>query len=146
MKALPDVNVLIALLDEDHPHHDTAANWFVLNSELGWATCPLTQNGCIRILSQTLYPNSLSIGEVVEGLRAVTLIKSHEFIADDVSLLNQGVVDVSSISSHRQLTDIYQAVRLLAAKWCAEPSVHGGKKRPPQRNPHNLTTSPFSPW
>ncbi len=107
LKALPDVNVLIALLDEDHPHHDTAANWFVLNSELGWATCPLTQNGCIRILSQTRYPNSLSIGEVVEGLRAVTLIKSHEFIADDVSLLNQGVVDVSSISSHRQLTDIY---------------------------------------
>ena len=107
LKALPDVNVLIALLDEDHPHHDTAANWFVLNSELGWATCPLTQNGCIRILPQTRYPNSLSIGEVVEGLRAVTLIKSHEFIADDVSLLNQGVVDVSSISSHRQLTDIY---------------------------------------
>ena len=107
LKALPDVNVLIALLDEDHPHHDTAANWFVLNSELGWATCPLTQNGCIRILSQTRYPNSLSIGEVVEGLRAVTLIKSHEFIADDVSLLNQGMVDVSSISSHRQLTDIY---------------------------------------
>ena len=26
--------------------------------------------------------------------------------------------------------DVYQAVRLLAAKWCAEPSVHGGKKRP----------------
>ena len=101
------MNVLIALLDEDHPHHDTASNWFVLNSELGWATRPLTQNGCIRILSQTRYPNSLSIGEVVEGLRAVTFIKSHEFIADDVSLLNQGVVDVSSISSHRQLTDIY---------------------------------------
>ena len=26
--------------------------------------------------------------------------------------------------------DIYEAVRLLAAKWCAEPSVHGGKARP----------------
>lgn len=26
--------------------------------------------------------------------------------------------------------DIYKAVRLLSAKWCAEPSVHGGKKRP----------------
>ena len=26
--------------------------------------------------------------------------------------------------------DIYRAVRLLAAKWCAEPSVHGGKRRP----------------
>ena len=25
---------------------------------------------------------------------------------------------------------IYEAVRRLAAKWCAEPSVHGGKKRP----------------
>ena len=26
--------------------------------------------------------------------------------------------------------DIYRGVRLLAAKWCAEPSVQGGKKRP----------------
>ena len=26
--------------------------------------------------------------------------------------------------------DIYQAVRRLSAKWCAEPSVHGGKRRP----------------
>ncbi len=26
--------------------------------------------------------------------------------------------------------EIYKAVRLLSAKWCAEPSVHGGKKRP----------------
>ncbi len=26
--------------------------------------------------------------------------------------------------------DTYRAVRRLAAKWCAEPSVHGGKKRP----------------
>ena len=26
--------------------------------------------------------------------------------------------------------DTYEAVRRLSAKWCAEPSVHGGKRRP----------------
>ena len=101
------MNVLIALLDEDHPHHDVASNWFVLNSELGWTTCPMTQNGCIRILSQPRYPSSLNIREVVEGLRTVTAIESHQFIPDDISLISEGVIDISVLSSHRQLTDVY---------------------------------------
>ena len=107
MIALPDVNVLIALLDENHVHHSAASDWFRSNLEQGWATCPLTQNGCIRILSQPRYSNPLSITEVTNGLRAVTDIESHQFISDDVSLLDQGLVNVSSISNHRQLTDIY---------------------------------------
>jgi toxin-antitoxin system PIN domain toxin len=105
--ALLDVNVLIALLDENHVHHNAAADWFSRNIEQGWATCPLTQNGCIRILSQPKYSNPLSIAEVTDGLRAVIDIESHRFIADDVSLLDEGLVDVSGISNHRQLTDIY---------------------------------------
>ena len=107
MIALPDVNVLIALLDENHVHHSVASDWFRSDSEQGWAAYPLTQNGCIRILSQPRYSNALSITEMANGLRAVTGIESHQFIADDVSLLNQGVVDLSGVSSHRQLTDIY---------------------------------------
>ena len=55
MRALLDVNVLIALHDRDHVHHERAALWFETNIEHGWASCPLTQNGCLRIMSQAQY-------------------------------------------------------------------------------------------
>jgi len=57
MRALLDVNVLIALLDPDHVYHATAQAWWVQHRQQGWASCPLTQNGCVRILSQPGYPN-----------------------------------------------------------------------------------------
>lgn len=59
MRALLDVNVLIALLDEAHIHHQLAMGWLTNNIEQGWASCPMTQNGCIRILSQPSYPNTV---------------------------------------------------------------------------------------
>lgn len=51
MRALLDVKVLIALHDSDHVHHDRASRWLKTHIELGWASCPLTQNGCLRIMS-----------------------------------------------------------------------------------------------
>ena len=57
MIALLDVNVLIALLDPQHVHHDPAHHWFAEHSSAGWATCPLTQNGVLRILGHPRYPN-----------------------------------------------------------------------------------------
>ena len=107
MRALLDVNVLLALLDEQHVHHHAASDWFDDNVEQGWATCPITQNGCIRILSQPRYSNPRSIAEAIERLRAVTSSEYHEFVADDISLLYEGVVDVSRLSNHRDLTDVY---------------------------------------
>jgi len=59
MRALLDVNVLIALLDRDHIHHPVASDWLLANIHTGWASCPLTQNGCIRIMAQPGYPNAL---------------------------------------------------------------------------------------
>jgi toxin-antitoxin system PIN domain toxin len=56
--ALLDVNVLIALLDPQHGHHEPAHRWFQANANHGWATCPLTQNALLRILSNPRYPNS----------------------------------------------------------------------------------------
>jgi predicted nucleic acid-binding protein len=56
--ALLDVNVLIALLDRRHVHHDPAHGWFAAAQANGWATCPLTQNAVLRILGQPRYPNS----------------------------------------------------------------------------------------
>lgn len=107
MGALLDVNMLIALLDEDHPHHAVAMNWLRANSRLGWATCPITQGGCLRILSQPRYPNPFGIVGAIEQLLRLTSTSEHEFIPDDVNLLDAGVVDFSRLSGHRQLTDVY---------------------------------------
>jgi len=48
--ALLDVNILIALFDTVHTHHDVAHDWFADNNTSGWATCPLTENGLLRVL------------------------------------------------------------------------------------------------
>ena len=73
MRALLDVNVLIALLDENHVHHAAALDWLAERIESGWASCPLTQNGCVRILAQPRYPNALSVGEAMVRLQAARL-------------------------------------------------------------------------
>ena len=57
MRALLDINVLIALHDRDHVHHSHATSWLAANIKHGWASCPLTQNGCLRIMSQDGYSN-----------------------------------------------------------------------------------------
>ena len=69
MRALLDVNVLIALLDQAHPHHETALSWLKANIKHGWASCPITQNGCIRIMSQASYPGARSRGWRAEAAR-----------------------------------------------------------------------------
>ena len=107
MGSLLDVNMLIALLDEDHPHHEVAMNWLRVNSRLGWMTCPITQSGCLRILSQPSYPNPFGIAGAIEQLLRLTSTSEHEFIPDDVNLLDEGVVDFSRLSGHRQFTDVY---------------------------------------
>ncbi|HEY7215024.1 MAG TPA: hypothetical protein VIC28_10365 [Thermoanaerobaculia bacterium] len=59
MVALLDVNVLVALFDPDHVHHEAAHTWFAAHRGAGWATCPLTENGLIRILSNPAYAATL---------------------------------------------------------------------------------------
>jgi predicted nucleic acid-binding protein len=68
--ALLDVNVLIALLDRRHVHHEAAHGWFAAEQAKGWATCPLTQNAVLRILGQPRYPNSPGPPAVVAPLMA----------------------------------------------------------------------------
>jgi len=107
MAALLDVNVLIALLDAGHLHHDTATRWLGEHLDQGWASCPLTQNGCIRILSQTAYPNSAPAAEVAARLGEATRHPAHHFWPDAVSLLSQGLMDWSKLLSGRHITDAY---------------------------------------
>lgn len=107
MRALLDVNVLIALLDAGHVHHARASQWLVREIEHGWASCPLTQNGCLRIMAQPAYPQALPLADVAQRLYQATLHPAHTFVADDYSLLDAGVVSWHSLLGHRQITDSY---------------------------------------
>ena len=118
MRALLDVNVLIALLDAGHVHHDAARSWMRDNIEHGWATCPITQNGTVRIMSQPGYPQHLPSSSVAERLREAMATAHHRFWPDDVSLLEAGTVDWERVIGSRQITDVY--LLALAVK-------HGGQ-------------------
>ena len=118
MRALLDVNVLIALLDSDHASHRAAMTWFSEHGAEGWASCPITQNGCVRIMSHPGYPNAPSVVEIVERLRAATAHSAHEFWPDSESLLNEKLIDPTRLHGPRQLTDVYLVA--LAMK-------HGGR-------------------
>ena len=107
MRALLDVNVLIALLDSDHVSHTVAIEWFEANARHGWASCPISQNGCIRIMSTPSYRNALPVPVVMERLAAATGTRWHEFWTDDLSLLDPKVAEAPRLLGPRQLTDAY---------------------------------------
>ncbi|HKZ30738.1 MAG TPA: TA system VapC family ribonuclease toxin, partial [Vicinamibacteria bacterium] len=104
--ALLDVNLLIALFDPDHVHHEAAHAWFGTHRSSGWATCPLTENGVVRILSNPAYsPSAERPAEVARRLASFRNSGDHVFWPDDVSLCDSRVFDLSV--GHRHLTDVY---------------------------------------
>lgn len=107
MRALLDVNVLIALLDAAHVHHRAAIAWMERNVEHGWASCPVTQHGCIRIMSQPAYPRARPTAEVAARLAEAAATPHHAFWPDDVDLLNGQAVDWRHVLGPRQVTDAY---------------------------------------
>lgn len=116
---LLDVNVLIALIDPAHVQHDKAHEWFATSGRRAWATCPLTQNGVVRVVGNTRYPNSPGTpAAIAELLREFLNHPGHEFWSDDVSLLDMEHIDTERLLDSAQVTDTY----LLALA-----SAHGGK-------------------
>lgn len=105
---LLDVNVLIALLDSDHPFHDAAHAWFDSHSAEGWATCPITENGLIRILGGPRYPKGPgSPAAAAEMLRILGSHSGHVFWADDISLISFAHVNSAALATAAQVTDAY---------------------------------------
>ena len=107
MRALLDVNVLIALLDAAHIHHVRATEWLTREIAQGWASCPLTQNGCLRIMSQPAYPQTQPVAAVAARLAQAAAHPAHRFLPDDYSLLDQNHLHWQSLLGHRQITDSY---------------------------------------
>ena len=81
--------------------------WFARYAKEGWASCPLTQNGCVRIMSTPSYPNSKPVQALARRLAEACAERIHEFWPDGPSLLDSDVFDATRIHGPRQITDIY---------------------------------------
>jgi toxin-antitoxin system PIN domain toxin len=116
MRALLDVNVLIALLDANHVFHEKAHDWWEKNQAQGWASCPLSENGVVRIMTGTAYPRQKRFvpREVIGSLQNFASTSAHQFWADDLSLRGIAVFDSERILNGQHLTDFY--LLALAAK------------------------------
>lgn len=111
MRALLDVNVLIALLDAGHVHHGAATRWLGEHLSTGtaarWASCPLTQNGCLRILSNGAYVRPQPLAAVAARLTEATGTAHHEFWPDELSVLEPAHFAHDRWLHSRQITDAY---------------------------------------
>jgi hypothetical protein len=108
MVALFDVNVLVALFDPAHVHHDAAHVWFGEHRALGWATCALTENGLVRVLSNPAYPGRrTSLQDATARLGQFCSSGGHAFWVEPVSLRDEARFRLNHVQGHRQLTDVY---------------------------------------
>lgn len=107
MIALLDINILIALFDAAHVHHKAAHTWMAQSRSQGWATCPITQNGCVRVISQPQYPGRLPVSEALRRLSAAIGAKDHHFWSDSVSLCDGERFNPERTLSSKSLTDVY---------------------------------------
>jgi hypothetical protein len=106
--ALLDVNLLIALFDPDHIHHELAHDWFADHRAGGWATCPQTENGFVRVLTNPAYGTAVRRPvELITRLRQFCSSGDHVFWPASVSLRDEGVFNVALVRGYRQLTDVY---------------------------------------
>jgi toxin-antitoxin system PIN domain toxin len=106
--ALLDVNVLVALFFDGHSQHEAAHDWFEENRRDGWATCPITENGAVRNLSnRTLLLEPWTAADAIEHLRAFRKTGGYHFWPASISLTDDRYFNASAIQGHRQGTDIY---------------------------------------
>ncbi len=112
--------MLVAMLDDQHVHHAAARRWWDTHADQGWASCPLTENGAVRVMSSTPYFRRLgkSAADVISLLAELVARTNHEFWPDDVSIRTRDVFPHNALLTSRQITDVY--LLGLAA-------VHGGR-------------------
>ena len=108
MIALLDVNVLIALLDRGHAHHRAAESWFVENHKKGWATCPVTINGFVRVVSRPAFnERRIAPAEAIATLSELCAMSGHKFWPAGPSLLDPDRFARQMLLGAGQITDAY---------------------------------------
>ena len=104
--SLLDVNLLLALTDPMHVHHGAAHRWFGGTGSHAWATCPLTENGFVRVASHPRYPNRPGdVSAVLAILRRFCAVPGHQFWTEDVSL--RDLLQPGTVITHSQVTDVF---------------------------------------
>lgn len=118
MRALLDVNALIAFLDPSNANHSKISGWVEENAESGWASCPLTENACLRVLTNPRYLRPVEPSVVLARLAATKRDGNHAFWPDDISITDAAVFDWDRLQGHQQVTDVYLLALAVA---------HGGR-------------------
>lgn len=102
---LLDVNALVALAWDSHIHHEAIRTWFAGNAASGWATCPLTETGFVRVSTNPVVLSSaIGIGDARGVLAALRAVGAHRFLVDDVSMTD---ADVPDLVGHQQVSDAH---------------------------------------
>jgi len=109
MRSLLDSSLLIALLDQDHNFHPEARSWFKSSLTDGWATCPITENAAVRILSNPNYSSAatFSPADICELLLSLINATNHESWPCDLSILDSSTFSYKHILGPKQITDVY---------------------------------------
>lgn len=110
--------MLIARLDPKHESHEQVRRWLEIRSYSGWATCPLTENGAVRIISNPAYSTPVPAAVVMERLEALCETRGHQFWPDDIRLTASKHIDAAQVQRSGQITDTYLLALAVA---------HGGK-------------------
>ena len=106
MRSLLDVNVLIALFDQEHVFHRDARTWFEQSIEAGWATCPITQAGFVRVISSPRYPAGISTSQAIDLITEACASPHHQFWTADLPATAQ-TLDPKRVLGPGQVTDAY---------------------------------------
>jgi hypothetical protein len=105
---LLDTNLLIALLWPSHEKHDLAVKWFTRHRTKGWATCPITQAGFVRIVSNPAFSrDAVQPREAIHVLAANTAAKDHTFWPDEIPVAEAVAFAGIRLMGHQQVTDAY---------------------------------------
>jgi toxin-antitoxin system PIN domain toxin len=103
--ALLDVNALVALAWDSHVHHRAMRVWMAAHGPQGWATCPLTESGFVRVSSNAkVLPSAIGVEAARAVLTALRAAEGHRFLSDDVSICDD---DIPTLHGHRQVTDAH---------------------------------------
>ena len=105
---LLDVNVLIALMWPAHDSHNKVLDWFGRHERAGWATCPVTQAGFVRIVTNIAFSaDAVTPQEAIKILQANCGHSSHHFWSDEISIFDAVQSFRQRLTGHRQITDAY---------------------------------------
>jgi toxin-antitoxin system PIN domain toxin len=109
VRALLDINFLIALLDADHVFHERAHAWWAANADSGWASCSLTENGVVRIMCHHGYSRRIHLvpSELIRLFGSFIARTDHEFWPDELSLRDKAHFVAERIHGSLKVTDIY---------------------------------------